>query len=277
MHGLAMVGMGVFALRVVAVSEGKGSCDRRRAIAEGTVSHLPALTGSLAGWKAYVAEIHVALHATGPKGKAVQLVPCKTEKLVPTHYYGGPGKSKFVLTEHPWLPSVTDGVLFYFMNMKGGQKVCETTPLCGKTKPPKKCGFKCLFGSCAEASSPFLADEIGDFAAALPAGHPIHIGVYWSGYSSCGTPSPKYNWDSFVTALALPSVAGVTVYADLVSTYKHKGQYKDCLMVKNGSVIPLSIDKGCLVKHPLSVMCVCAESSAERRLYVRMYTCHSKA
>ena len=135
----------------------------------------------------------------------------------------------------------------------------------------KKCGFKCLFGSCAEASSPFLADEIGDFAAALPAGHPIHIGVYWSGYSSCGTPSPKYNWDSFVTALALPSVAGVTVYADLVSTYKHKGQYKDCLMVKNGSVIPLSIDKGCLVKHPLSVMCVCAESSAERRLYVRMY------
>lgn len=58
--------------------------------------------------QSYVSKIHAALHA--PEGKAVQLIP--------THYYGGPGKENFVLTEHPWLPSVTDGVLFYFMNMK---------------------------------------------------------------------------------------------------------------------------------------------------------------
>jgi hypothetical protein len=58
--------------------------------------------------QSYVSKIHAALHA--PEGKAVQLIP--------THYYGGPGKENFVLTKHPWLPSVTDGVLFYFMNMK---------------------------------------------------------------------------------------------------------------------------------------------------------------
>ena len=121
--------------------------------------------------QSYVAKIHAALHA--PEGKAVQLIP--------THYYGGPGKENFVLAKNPWLPSVTDGVLFYFMNMKGGQQLCEESPLCGAAKPPSACGFKCLFGSCAEASLPNLADEIGDFAAALPSGHPIHVGIYWSG------------------------------------------------------------------------------------------------
>ena len=121
--------------------------------------------------QSYVAKIHAALHA--PEGKAVQLIP--------THYYGGPGKENFVLAKNPWLPSVTDGVLFYFMNMKGGQQLCEESPLCGAAKPPSACGFKCLFGSCAEASLPNLADEIGDFAAALPSGHPIHVGIYWYG------------------------------------------------------------------------------------------------
>ena len=143
---------------------------------------------------------------------------------------------------------MTDGVLFYFMNMKGGQRICETSPLCGATKPPKACGFKCLFGSCAEASLPNLADEIADFSEALPAGHPIHVGIYWSGYSDCGTPSASYNFAAFETALALPSVAGVTVYADMVSTYKTVGQYKSCPTVKKGS-IPPAIDKGCLVKQ----------------------------
>ena len=28
--------------------------------------------------------------------------------LIPTHYYGGPGKQNFVLTKNPWLPFVTD-------------------------------------------------------------------------------------------------------------------------------------------------------------------------
>ena len=82
----------------------------------------------------------------------------------------------------------------------------------------------------------------------MPAGHPIHVGIYWSGYSDCGTPSPKYNYNVFETALALPSVAGVTVYADLVSGYKKEGQYKKCPVVKKGA-IPPAIDKGCLVKQ----------------------------
>ncbi len=70
---------------------------------------------------------------------------------------------------------------------QGGQQVCEESSLCGGVKPPSACGFKCLFGACAEASLPNLVDEIGDFAKALPNGHPIHIGIYWSGYSNCGT------------------------------------------------------------------------------------------
>jgi hypothetical protein len=129
----------------------------------------------------YVSRLHAALHA--PEGRAVQLIP--------THYYGGPGKNNFVLRKYPWLVDVTDGVLFYFMDMKHGQQICEASPLCGKIKPPKACGFKCLFGSCAEASLPNLADEIDDFRGALPHGHALHVGIYWSGYSSCGTPSPE--------------------------------------------------------------------------------------
>ena len=82
--------------------------------------------------------------------------------------------------------------------------------------------------------------------------HPIHVGIYWSGYSSCGTPSPAYNFAAFETALAMPSVAGVTVYANLVSGYKTKGQYKDCPVIKKGAMPPPSIDKGCLVKQIFS-------------------------
>ena len=48
-------------------------------------------------------------------------------------------------------------------------------------------------------------------AAALPTGHRLHIGLYFSGYSHCGTPSPKYNYEALSTVLALPSVSGATV------------------------------------------------------------------
>jgi hypothetical protein len=64
--------------------------------------------------QSYVGKIHAALNS--PEGKAVQLIP--------THYYGGPGKENFVLAKNPWLPSVTDGVLFYFMNMKVSLCLC---------------------------------------------------------------------------------------------------------------------------------------------------------
>ena len=56
------------------------------------------------------------------------------------------------------------------------------------------------------------------------------------------------NYEAFQTALALPSVSGVTVYADLVGSYKKKGQYSSCPKVKKGA-IPPTIDKGCLVKQ----------------------------
>lgn len=66
------------------------------------------------------------------------------------------------------------------------------------------------------------------------------------GCLACHRPSPEYNFEAFETALALPSVAGVTAYANLVSGYKKRGQYKECPFVKKGAVPP-SIDKGCLV------------------------------
>ena len=56
------------------------------------------------------------------------------------------------------------------------------------------------------------------------------------------------NYEAFETALALPSVSGVTVYANLVDSYKKQGQYSGCPKVTKGS-IPPTIDKGCLVKQ----------------------------
>ena len=170
-----------------------------------------------------VTKMHAALHSS--VGRAVQLIP--------THYYGS--KGHMVLDEHPWLAKATDGVLFYFMNMKGGQKVCESgcTPA-----PPSDCGFKCLFGTCAEASLPFLAGEIADFAAALPSGHPLHVGLYFSGYSDCGTPSPQYDYQALSTVLALPSVSGATVY-----TLEHPSG--ECA-APSGAV---PSDKGCIVRE----------------------------
>lgn len=56
------------------------------------------------------------------------------------------------------------------------------------------------------------------------------------------------NFEAFETALALPAVSGVTVYANLVASYKKQGQYSSCPTVKKGA-IPPTIDKGCLIKQ----------------------------
>ena len=85
---------------------------------------------------------------------------------------------------------------------------------------------------------PSLAGEIADFAAAMPSGHPLHVGLYFSGYSHCGTPSPKYDYEALSTVLALPSVSGATVY-----TLEHPAG--ECA-APSGAV---PSDKGCIVRE----------------------------
>ena len=95
----------------------------------------------------------------------------------------------------------------------------------------------CLSGRCGEASVGNLATEVAHFAAALPAGHPIHVGVYFSGYSHCDAPSVAYDRGVLAAALALPWVAGATIYI----TERPQGPASACQ--------PGSSDKGCVVRE----------------------------
>jgi hypothetical protein len=137
--------------------------------------------------------------------------------FIPTHYYGH-GAADFYLRAVPWLASATDGVLFYWRNDRAGQAECNvTSPACNVSAFPQ-CSMPCLSGGCADASVPNLATELADFAAAVPAGHPLHVGVYFSRYHSCGDPSASYDRASLRAALVHPRVAGATVY-----TMQHPG------------------------------------------------------
>ena len=132
-------------------------------------------------------------------------------KLIPTHYYGH-GAADFYLRVVPWLANATDGVLFYWRNDRAGQAMCNvTTPTCNISAFPA-CSMPCLSGGCADASVPNLAAELADFAAAVPIGHPLHVGVYFSRYHSCDDPSASYDRASLRAALAHPRVEGATVY-----------------------------------------------------------------
>ena len=131
--------------------------------------------------------------------------------FIPTHYYGH-GAADFYLRAVPWLANATDGVLFYWRNDRAGQAECNvTSPACNVSAFPQ-CSMPCLSGGCADASLPNLATELADFAAAVPAGHPLHVGVYFSRYHGCGDPGPSYDRASLRTALAHPRVAGATIY-----------------------------------------------------------------
>jgi hypothetical protein len=144
--------------------------------------------------------MHAALHAGKPPGVS----------LIPTFYYGSAGH--FVLRDTPWLINATDGTLFYFMNLKAGQTGIDSCKAVAGCASPPACPIPCLHGVCAEASLPNLAGEISDFVKLLPADHPLHIGLYFSGYSRCGKPSDRYAYEALRSALAMPAVSGVTVY-----------------------------------------------------------------
>lgn len=177
----------------------------------------------------YVSKIYAALH--GADGPGVSLIP--------TYYYGS--KANFVMTENPWLAHATDGVLFYYMNMKGGQAVCSTgcSPL-----PPADCPFPCLFDTCAENSLPSgLEDEINDFATLLPASHPIHVGLYFTGYGSC-IPSEHWGYTALKTVLSMPSVSGATVYTFERGPGPSPRSPGKCAPVAKGEVPK---GKGCIV------------------------------
>jgi hypothetical protein len=148
--------------------------------------------------------------------------------LIPTFYYP-------VLEEAPWLANATDGVLFYFRNDRRGPGDCNANS--STCQVPAACRRPCLCGRCAEASIPNFPAEVAHFAAALPPRAPIHVGIYFTGYSHCDAPSPAYDRAVLSAALALPWVAGVTIYIT-----------EDPPAAGGASCLPDSSDKGCIVR-----------------------------
>lgn len=159
--------------------------------------------------------------------------------LIPTHYYGGSKPGDFVLHRYPWLahgPSSTDGALFYFRNDKEGQQQCghPSASNHGLCTPPNRseitvthndsdpipCTSCCLSGKRAEISLANIGSEIDDFAKALPADHPLHIGLYFSGYSHCATPSPDYDREALIAALSNPAVSGEVFFKTCLSAVR---------------------------------------------------------
>ena len=156
-------------------------------------------------------------------------------RLVPTFYFGSHG---FVLGELPWLGNATDGVLFYFRNERAGQAQCSA----GCSVPPN-CTMSCLSGTCADRSVRNLPAEVADFAAALPPAHPIHLGIYFTGYSNCDAPSATYDREALSAALALPSVHGATIYVTQRPT-------EGCTAASGGGGgVGDGGDKGCIVRE----------------------------
>jgi predicted lipoprotein with Yx(FWY)xxD motif len=162
-------------------------------------------------------------------------------RLIPTFYYG------HHFAELPWLFNLTDGVLFYFRNDRDGQAACAAnSSYCAAAwkghSPNGTCNKPCLLGTCAEASLPNLPGEIADFVHLLPNGHPLHVGLYMTGYTGCAeAPSAHYTREALATALALPSVAGVTVY-----TFQHPAGGPSACDAPGPA--PDADDKGCIVR-----------------------------
>ena len=102
---------------------------------------------------------------------AVHAGPGPGPKLIPTVYYGS--TDHFVFKETPWLPSVIDGVLFYFGMQKLGRDFCSK--VCASSVEQPSCDFPCFYETCTNESVQGLADEIQDFVAVLPATYPIHV------------------------------------------------------------------------------------------------------
>ena len=162
-------------------------------------------------------------------------------RLIPTFYYGP------LETQH-YLGRLTDGVLFYFRNDREGQQQCRSTNSSlnavavassnSTCNAPVACTKPCLCGTCADYSLRNIPTEVNDFATALPDGHLIFVGIYFTGYSSCPpSPSSTYNRQVLEAALALPSVHGATIY----TTKQPIGLASDCEMG--------SKDKGCIVRE----------------------------
>lgn len=151
-------------------------------------------------------------------------------RLIPTFYYGH-GPKDFTLDTRPYLRNLTDGVLFYFRNNREGQQGCAADS-CGTPG----CSLPCLDGTCAERSVPNLPVEIADVASRLPPNHPLLVGIYFTAYNGCAQPSVDYNREVLAAALALPSVAGATIY---ITQHPHD---------QPASCTAASSDKGCVVR-----------------------------
>ena len=86
----------------------------------------------------------------------------------------------------------------------------------------------------AELSLKNLGAEIADFSAAMPPAHPLHIGLYFSGYSDCASPSANYTREALVASLSNVAVAGATIYITAVPR-------KECVLGLDQ--LPMETDK----------------------------------
>ena len=112
----------------------------------------------------------------------------------------------------------------------------------------------CLSGTCAETTVRRAPSELADFAAALPSGHPLHVGIYFAAYSSCAAPSAAYDRALLASVLALPSVHGATVY---VTEPLPPGGAAACVSGAPGA----DLDKGCVVRNVFGAWNATAEAT----------------
>ncbi len=141
----------------------------------------------------YVAEMESRLRSQAP-----------WMNFAPSLYYHG-DDSDYFGDDFPDAAKTFDTFVFYFRNNKQGTGPCSScTAHTG--------GGACLDGECAEATLPNLAGEAEDMAALLPAGRTMPVGVYYSGHSSLGEPSVRYDYDITKLILSMPWLGGVTVY-----------------------------------------------------------------
>ena len=105
--------------------------------------------------------------------------------------------------------------------------------------------MSCLSGSCAESSLVNLTSELDDFAAAIPASHPLYVGIYFSSYNHCETPSSTYDAESLSQSLDYPGVSGAMVYTMQRPGAEATGEPVDqyCAASEHRD------DKGCVVRR----------------------------
>jgi len=123
--------------------------------------------------------------------------------VVPTYFYDD-AEGQTVSHRWPDLPLTHDSMLFYFRNDRVEPEAGTCTP-CGFGLPG--C-LSCIAGTCGEQTIPNAPEEIADMGALMPYNRMLHVGVYFSGLTGCGTEEDvtvQYSHDVLDLAQSQPS------------------------------------------------------------------------